>query len=102
MRSCNLPFISPLFIVAFGWAIRNQRSSSPQGKGVSEMRRNILADSKSSHITVVCALIILIALNASAQSSQGGAALQPQPELAPQAKPTPTPESRLLRNILRD
>jgi membrane-associated phospholipid phosphatase len=64
------------------------------------MRRNTLAGSKLRSVAASCALIILMALSASAQSSQGGT--DPQPHPTPQAKPTPTLESRFLRNILRD
>src|SRR4051812_45063684 len=67
------------------------------------MRRNILAGSRSSQAAMLCALIILMAFNAPAQSPPGGAAApQTRPQPTPQAEPSPTLESRFLRNILRD
>jgi hypothetical protein len=66
------------------------------------MGRNIPAGAKPFRIAAICALIIFTALNIYAQSSQGGTDPQVEPQPTPQAKPSPTLESRFLRNILRD
>src|SRR4051812_44867910 len=62
------------------------------------MRQNILANSRPSRLAAICAFIILTTLNISAQSSQR----KTEPQPTPQAKPSPTLESRFFRNILRD
>ncbi|HEX8923031.1 MAG TPA: phosphatase PAP2 family protein [Pyrinomonadaceae bacterium] len=66
------------------------------------MRRNILTVSKPQRIAAICAFIMLMTFNVSAQNSQGTLTPQPQTEPTPQAKPTPSLESRFLRNILND
>jgi membrane-associated phospholipid phosphatase len=66
------------------------------------MRRNILTVSKPQRIAAICAFIMFMTFNVSAQNLQGTLTPQPQTEPTPQAKPTPSLESRFLRNILND
>lgn len=66
------------------------------------MFRNILANPKSWCISMTCALIIAVSAGAFAQSFEGSIATQPERSPAPQAKPSPSLESRFFKNILRD
>lgn len=66
------------------------------------MRPHIQAISNLSRIVAGCAFILLLTLNVSAQSSQGGTNSPVQPQPTPQVTPTPSLESSFVRNILRD
>ncbi len=67
-----------------------------------QMRRNIPVVPKLLYIATICTLILVVAINAFAQSSERDTAPQTPSEPSPQVKPSPTLESRFFRNILRD
>jgi membrane-associated phospholipid phosphatase len=66
------------------------------------MCRSLRVRARSWRTIMICALIMLASAHAMAQSPTGGGPLVAQPLPTPQAKPSPSLESRFFANILRD
>jgi membrane-associated phospholipid phosphatase len=66
------------------------------------MYGNLPAGYKSWRVAIICALVLVASENAFAQSPVTGAQTTATPVPTPQAKPSPSLESRFFKNILRD